>query len=272
MWRTTPTPPELTRDWREFRASLVAQSEVESALEGEEDTEEGELQTRLEVEKRARVQAASAQNLELLKSQLPKLTENPPWAHALPGPEKGCLLIANESLFVGTQAYFNEAVIFIVQHDEAGSMGIILNRPTQYTMSQVTEKAGPFGDNPVYFGGDVGDGAVSIVHGNADVKDSLEIRPGLYLGGMESAAQLVEDGQGDAQEFKFFARYAGWGPGQLQSEVERGVWYCAAAARELVLKPVIQLPKPLWREVLELMGGEYAECSRRTYNSQERLD
>jgi putative AlgH/UPF0301 family transcriptional regulator len=41
-----------------------------------------------------------------------------------------------------------------VQHDEAGSMGIILNRPTQYTMSQVTEKAGPFGDNPVYFGGD----------------------------------------------------------------------------------------------------------------------
>jgi hypothetical protein len=94
---------QLTRDWREFRASLVAQSEVESALEGEEDTEEGELQTRLEVEKRARVQAASAQNLELLKSQLPKLTENPPWAHALPGPEKGCLLIANESLFVGTQ-------------------------------------------------------------------------------------------------------------------------------------------------------------------------
>lgn len=94
---------QLTRDWREFRASLVAQSEVESALEGEDAAEEGELQTRLEVEKRARVQAASAENLELLKSQLPKLTENLPWAHALPGPEKGCLLIANESLFVGTQ-------------------------------------------------------------------------------------------------------------------------------------------------------------------------
>jgi hypothetical protein len=94
---------QLTRDWREFRASLVAQSELESALEGADATEEGELQTRLEVEKRARVQAASAENLELLKSQLPKLTENLPWAHALPGPEKGCLLLANESLFVGTQ-------------------------------------------------------------------------------------------------------------------------------------------------------------------------
>lgn len=42
--------------------------------------------------------------------------------------------------------------------------------------------------------------------------------------------------------------------------------YCAACAKELVLKPVIQLPKPLWREILELMGGEYAECSRRAYS------
>jgi len=41
--------------------------------------------------------------------------------------------------------------------------------------------------------------------------------------------------------------------------------YCASTAKEVVLKPVIQLPKPLWREVLELMGGEYAEASKKTY-------
>jgi len=98
------------------------------------------------------------------------------------------------------------------------------------------------------------------------VKDSLEIRPGIFLGGMESAMQLVNEGNSDPKEYKFFARYAGWGPGQLEAEVKRGTWYCAACAKELVLKPVIQLPKPLWREILELMGGEYAECSRRAYS------
>jgi hypothetical protein len=49
---------QLTRDWREFRASLVAQSEVETALQGE-DAEEGEVETRIGVEKRARVQVRS---------------------------------------------------------------------------------------------------------------------------------------------------------------------------------------------------------------------
>eukprot|EP00959_Pyramimonas_sp_CCMP1952_P338155 7081570-Pyramimonas_sp.AAC.1 len=79
---------------------------------------------------------------------------------------------------------------------------------------------------------------------------------------MESAKALVEAGEAKPEEFKFFARYAGWGPGQLQSEVERDVWYVAASAKELVLKPVIKLPKPLWREILELMGGEYADTAR----------
>lgn len=43
------------------------------------------------------------------------------------------------------------------------------------------------------------------------------------------------------------------------------VWITAACAPELVLKQVIQLPKPLWREVLELMGGEYAIMSKQQY-------
>ena len=66
-------------------------------------------------------------------------------------------------------------------------------------------------------------------------------------------------------------RYAGWGPGQLQSEVERDVWYVAASAKELVLKPVIALPKPLYRKILELMGGEYAETARRVYEGLEGI-
>ena len=67
-------------------------------------------------------------------------------------------------------------------------------------------------------------------------------------------------------------RYCGWGPGQLESECERGVWYPVSAAKELSLKQVIQLPKPLWREVSELCGGELADMAVRAYEGAEQQE
>jgi putative transcriptional regulator len=151
-------------------------------------------------------------------------------------------------------------------------MGVILNRPTQYDMGYVSGEAnGPFAKNALYFGGDVGDGTVSFLHGREDVKGSVEVLPGVYLGGYDSACELVQqDGSTcHADEFKFFARYCGWAPGQLESECERGVWFPVAAAKELSLKQVIQLPKPLWREISELCGGELEERARKAYQTYE---
>lgn len=56
---------------------------------------------------------------------------------------------------------------------------------------------------------------------------------------------------------------AGWGPGQLESEVEAGVWYLASCSKKFVLKQCIQLPKPLWNEVMEHMGPPYSDIARR---------
>jgi putative AlgH/UPF0301 family transcriptional regulator len=58
---------------------------------------------------------------------------------------------------------------------------------------------------------------------------------------------------------------AGWGPGQLEREVAMGVWYLASSSKDVILKHCIRLPKPLWREVLEYMGGPYVDISRRAY-------
>lgn len=248
--------PALESDWREFRARLLARERGGGAAEDA-----------------ARASAASAANMKVLESQNPRLVANAPWAHALSAPEKGCLLVAADHEFRMSQQYFHQAVILVLEHHENGSMGIILNRPTQYDMGYVSgEPEGPFAKNALYFGGDVGDGTVSFLHGRDDVKGSVEVLPGVYLGGYESACELVQqDGSAcRADEFKFFARYCGWAPGQLESECERGVWYPIAAAKELSLKQVIQLPKPLWREILELCGGELAEVAARVYEGAEQ--
>ena len=64
---------------------------------------------------------------------------------------------------------------------------------------------------------------------------------------------------------RFFAGMQMWGPGELEREVAAGAWYAASASRPVVLKQCLSLPVPLWRECMELMGGEYAGISKRTY-------
>jgi len=245
--------PALEGDWRDFRARLVSQ---ESGVTESVDEDY--------------VQRASGPNLELLRKQNPALAEEKPWAHAIGAPERGCLLVAKGDEFTVGQQYFHQAVILLLDHGEQGSMGVILNRPTQYSMGYVSgDDAGPFADNALYFGGDVGDGTVSFLHGSGKVAGSVEVLPGVYLGGYESACELVKEGEVDASECKFFARYCGWGPGQLRGECERGVWTPVAYSKQIALKQVIQLPKPLWREVSELVGGEVGAASRRAYGEDE---
>jgi len=232
--------------------------------------------------------------------------------------------LARPHAFMNQQRYFHEAVIFLLDYSrEGGAVGVILNRPTQYTLgslaraitettdgtvgSSAASRGGrgvPFGESlddaglkvpdllkscRIYFGGDVTAAAISDVatlvcmhphgisrDGGGDrllgeelVTNAREVVSGVYVNGKWFSTEVsaaLEDGRIKPKDFKFFAQYAGWAPGQLEMELERNdVWITAACAPELVLKQVIQLPKPLWREVLELMGGEYATMSRQKY-------
>ena len=133
--------PALEGDWRDFRAMLVSQEAAASGA-SEDDA----------------VERASGPNLELLKRQNPALAEEKPWAHEIGAPERGCLLVARGDEFTLGQQYFHQAVILILDHSEKGSMGVILNRPTQYSMGYVSgDETGPFAKNSLYFGGDVDD-------------------------------------------------------------------------------------------------------------------
>ena len=59
------------------------------------------------------------------------------WAHPLVRPELGCLIVANENLFTQQQQYFYRAVILVIQHDQDGTVGLILNRPTTFAMGDL---------------------------------------------------------------------------------------------------------------------------------------
>lgn len=190
------------------------------------------------------------------------------WAHALTQPEPGCLLIANPTAFLTRQQYFHQAVIFLFAHSKEGSAGLILNRPTEYNLGQLAgfeDLLPDFSSCPLYMGGDVGANALHVVHGVPGLEDTIEIIPGVYMGGIKAMKSSVLSGQSNPSDYRWFVRYAGWGPGQLEHEVAMGVWYLASSSKDTILKPCIKLPKPLWREILEYMGDPYVDISRRAY-------
>lgn len=127
-----------------------------------------------------------------------------------------------------TQTYFRQAAILILEHSETGALGIILNRPTDHTLNSVRFSAeqlmGPFRDNKLYMGGDVGESSVIVVTTSEAVTDSTRIAPGIRVCTISAASAAVRAGIAHPSEFRFFAQYSGWGPGQLERECRAGVW------------------------------------------------
>ena len=156
-----------------------------------------------------------------LVARYPSAEEEPlEWAHPLPAPELGCVLVAHPLMFARQQTYFNLAVIFVFVHDHTGSAGLILNKPTRYCLGEIDvtkNVATGFEENPLYLGGDVGEDSLNLLHRFGDLDNAIEVVKGVYLNGFEAAQKAVLRGSRNPGDFKWYARYCGWNPGQVRS-------------------------------------------------------
>lgn len=165
-----------------------------------------------------------------------------------------------------------QVVLLVLRHDAEGSLAVALNRPTRFNVGQLGlegegaegEGLAGFASQALYYGGPLGQNNLHVVHPCSDAEGAKELLPGVYVGGTD---WLLSREPGDVRpsRVRFFAGAMHWAPGELAREVASGAWYAAAASRPVVLKQCLQLPVPLWRECMELMGGKYAQISKRTY-------
>eukprot|EP00899_Mesostigma_viride_P011503 jgi/Mesvir1/20353/Mv19939-RA.1 len=191
------------------------------------------------------------------------------WAHPLHTVERGSVLLAAPHMFKQTQTYFDRAVIFLFDVGPKGSAGLILNMPTEYRICGLKQLNGAeglaeFAQNWLYLGGDVGPTTVHVMHAFANLEEAVQIIPGVSIGGFGAARRCVREGIHGPEEFRIFNRYAGWGPGQLEREIKAGVWHSAACSPSLILREAGHEAGPrdqLWKDILRLMGGEYAQMS-----------
>lgn len=168
----------------------------------------------------------------------------------------GKLLVATPPL---VDPNFRHAVVLLADHDEHGALGFVLNRTTPMPVaSLVPEWSDHTAPPPVVFrGGPVQQEAVLALGRSS--------RPETLSGWQPVVADvgLVDLGEGPSVdlpslELRFFAGYAGWGPGQLEAELEQGSWFVVPAAPDDVL---CAEPDELWRRVLRRQGGMFRTIS-----------
>ncbi len=119
---------------------------------------------------RARLVASTADKQDVSSG---RGTSSGAWAHSIPLPEQGCLLVAHPLMFSEQQTYFYQSCIFLFHHDERGSAGIVLTRPSQHTLGTVAgaEMLCPeFEDSILHLGGDVGNDTLHVLHGVPGLK------------------------------------------------------------------------------------------------------
>jgi putative transcriptional regulator len=169
---------------------------------------------------------------------------------------RGQLLIAGPTL---VDPNFWRTVVLIVDHSEEGALGLVLNRPSETTVGeavpQLEELVDP--DGALYIGGPVQPSSVIVLAQLEDPDDAALISfddVGVIGTGTDPDQPPAGVRQGRA-----FVGHAGWGPGQLDSELERSDWITTPASLTDAFSPE---PRELWTGVLTRMGGSYALVAR----------
>ena len=139
---------------------------------------------------------------------------------------QGHLLIASPNEW---DPDFVETVILLIQHSKQQAVGVVLNRPTAKTLQDLYSHA-CCNNQHIYAGGPV-PGTLMAVHTREPLAE-LEILPGVYYAVRKrNLKRLVRKSD---LLLRMFDGHAGWGPGQLEEQIERDGWKVAPATTEYV--------------------------------------
>ncbi len=172
-----------------------------------------------------------------------------------PEPARGTLLVAKPTV---EDFCFKRSVTILVDHDAEGSMGVIVNKPTRFTLNEIVPEIECNEPIPLYLGGPVGTNMLFFIHslGNETIPDSVQLAPGVFFGGdFEVIKMLIESRQAINGKVKFMVGYSDWTTGQLDSEVKRHDW---AVLKDDVAQLVMNTDdETIWNNAVAQFGDQY---------------
>lgn len=167
-------------------------------------------------------------------------------------PSKGKLLVAEPSIL--NDVSFNRSIILLSEHNENGSVGFIINKPSEFTINDLIPEINS--TLRVYKGGPVSKENLYFVHRLPTlIPDSVEIGDGIYWGGnFDKVQELLESNTIAKSDIRFFLGYSGWSKEQLNDELKTTSWKVI----ENKHKNIFGIPyKNFWKDEMMKFGGEY---------------
>jgi putative transcriptional regulator len=186
-----------------------------------------------------------------------------------PAIEKGSLLIAGPGMY---DPNFRQSVILLCEHNDRGSMGLVINRPTELVLTDaVHQLSGAERDDVIYSGGPVQpDHLLILIRSEWEPPSSHHVFGDVYLGtdlptlkslvSQETSLEgflpgHVSPAQVPDAVFRGYAGYAGWASGQLDGELSTQSWIVVPADSKWIFDAD---PKVVWPELMRSLGPRHA--------------
>ncbi len=167
--------------------------------------------------------------------------------------KSGTLLIAEP--FITDDSFFR-AVVLIIEDNAEGTMGVVINDSSNLLMKAASEVDGAEITLKLYFGGPVeSKQTMNFLHHCSDIPNALNVGEGIYWGG--NAFDIIDKHQtGELNETNAIAiaGYCGWGPDQLQKELDEKTWIVSKFKSSYIFMNA----NYVWKKALSDLGGEYS--------------
>lgn len=166
-------------------------------------------------------------------------------------PEQGRVLVAEPGLI---DLNFKRSVILIVEHNENGTVGFVLNRMLNYRVSELLPDFPDF-EAKISLGGPVSPKSIQFIHTLGDtVPDTNHVNDNIYWGGdFEYIKSLITAKKISPKQILFFVGYSGWSKEQLDREISEGSW----VVTKLSPIEIFAGDDELWINAVEQLGKNF---------------
>ena len=168
-------------------------------------------------------------------------------------PQRGMFLVAGPRL---PDPRFAHTVVLLLEYDETGALGLVINRPTQLSLGDalVTPLPGS-GDHLVYSGGPVEHRRlIALLRSPDAVDDAQHLFGDVYASASLDTLRRMLEREGHAADVRTYVGYAGWSPGQLDAELAGGDWVVTPADAESIFDVP---PDEVWEALMRRNAGRW---------------
>lgn len=168
----------------------------------------------------------------------------------------GKLLVAAKDL---PDANFAKSVVLLIQYDQRGAVGLMINHRTEVPMSRVLQDVdmAKRASDPVFIGGPVEmQDVMALLKSEKKPDDSTTVLGNVYLVSTKPPLEKAFAASSGAGDLRVYVGYCGWASGQLENEIQLGGWWIFEATPGLVFDPN---PGAVWSRLITRTTQQIAE-------------